>query len=74
MGEPNTVTGNSAGQEDEASESRLALLKLIQESGAKPISSIEDLRAEFWTEDETENFEDFDVWLRNLREEKDANQ
>lgn len=49
---------------------RTELLRLAERQGVKPIENIDDLRADFWTEDAAENGEDFLSWLRTTRDEK----
>ncbi len=55
---------------DAVSERQAKLLRLAEEQGVKPIESIDDLRGDFWDE-EDEREETFDQWLRRIRAEDD---
>jgi hypothetical protein len=70
MAQPKIRTRPEQDREQETVEARAEVLRLAREQGAKPIDSIDDLRGDFWAANETENAEDFDAWLHDLRAEE----
>lgn len=48
-------------------QARARALALAEQQGVKPIRSIDDLRGDFWPQEESTD--EFLTWLRNTREE-----
>jgi hypothetical protein len=55
----------------EATAGLAELVRCADKRGVRPIDDVDALRADFWTEVEAENQEDFDVWLQQVRREGD---
>lgn len=51
-------------------EAHAEVLRLAREQKVRPIDNIDDLRCSGWPADEAQGAEEFDNWLRAVREEK----
>jgi hypothetical protein len=57
---------SSATKEDARSEAHARAWELARRQGVKPIENMDDLRGDFWPEEES--IDDFLAWLRELRQ------
>ena len=53
-------------QEQERRRAHARIWELAKQQGVKPIRSVEDLKGDFWPEEES--VDDFLSWLRDLRQ------
>jgi hypothetical protein len=66
MSQQNTQPQNSTERERQIAEAQAKLLRLAEDQGVRPLK-FDEMLDDFWTEDEAENSEDFDTWLRRVR-------
>lgn len=66
MTQPDTTTTHHPPEEaDSLAERRAKLLQLAEAQGVKPITSIDELRGDFWGDDDDPD--EFTTWLRRTR-------
>ena len=58
------MSGTKSDEEREQAHARV--WELARQQGVKPIQNMEDLKGDFWPEDE--NIDDFLSWVRELRQ------
>jgi hypothetical protein len=63
---PENLQESRAAKEDTRMASHARAWELAKRQGVKPIQNMEDLRGDFWPEEES--IDDFLAWVRDLRQ------